>query len=125
MAQTVSLLLSAEDRAGLHGLIENRRRPMKHVQRAQIVLLSADRRPVMEIAKRVGISRHMVWRWQQRFAEEGLDGLLRDKTYPPGTPFRAAGQGACRDRAHLAGAPGRRHALDRACHGFGDVPVAA
>jgi hypothetical protein len=22
----------------------------------------------------------MVWRWQQRFAEEGVDGLLRDKT---------------------------------------------
>jgi transposase len=86
MAQTVSLLLSAEDRAGLRGLIEDRRRPMKHVQRAQIVLLSADRLPVLEIAKRVGISRPMVWRWQQRFAEEGLDGLLRDKTRPPGTP---------------------------------------
>jgi hypothetical protein len=25
-----------------------------------------------------------VWRWQQRFAEEGLDGLLRDKTRKPG-----------------------------------------
>ncbi len=59
---------------------------MKHVQRAQIVLLSADRLPVLEIAKRVGVSRPMVWRWQQRYAEEGLDGLLRDKTRPPGTP---------------------------------------
>ena len=28
----------------------------------------------------------MVWRWQQRFAEEGLDGLLRDKTRLPGKP---------------------------------------
>ena len=27
----------------------------------------------------------MVWRWQQRFAEEGLNGLLHDKTRPPGT----------------------------------------
>jgi len=26
----------------------------------------------------------MVWRWQQRFAEEGTDGLLRDKTRKPG-----------------------------------------
>ncbi len=67
MAQTVSLLLSADDRAGLHGLIEDRRRPVKHVQRAQIVLLSADRLPVLEVAKRVGVSRPMVWRWQQRF----------------------------------------------------------
>jgi hypothetical protein len=25
-----------------------------------------------------------VWRWQQRFAEAGVDGLLRDKTRKPG-----------------------------------------
>ena len=41
---------------------------------------------MLEIAKRVGISRPMVWRWQQRFAEEGIEGLLRDKTRPPGIP---------------------------------------
>src|SRR5690349_5303405 len=28
----------------------------------------------------------MVWRWQQPFAEEGVDGLLRDKTRRPGKP---------------------------------------
>ena len=86
MAQTVSLLLSARDRAGLRDVIEDRRRPVKHVQRAQIVLASADHLPVLEIANRVGVSRLMVWRWQQRYAEEGLDGLLRDKTRPPGIP---------------------------------------
>jgi hypothetical protein len=26
----------------------------------------------------------MVWRWQQRFSEEGVDGLLRDKSRKPG-----------------------------------------
>ena len=31
-------------------------------------------------------SRPTVWRWQRRYAEEGLDGLLRDKTRPPGKP---------------------------------------
>jgi transposase len=86
MAQTVSLLLSAQCRAGLEEVVQDRRRPVKHVQRARIVLLSADHLPVLEIAKRVGISRPMVWRWQQRYAEEGLDGLLRDKTRPPGIP---------------------------------------
>jgi len=25
-----------------------------------------------------------VWRWQRHYAEEGVDGLLRDKTRPPG-----------------------------------------
>ena len=28
----------------------------------------------------------MVWRWRQRFAEGGVDGLLRDKTRKPGKP---------------------------------------
>jgi hypothetical protein len=32
----------------------------------------------------------MVWRWQQRFAEEGPEGLPRDKTRPPGKPPIAA-----------------------------------
>ena len=58
---------------------------MKHVA-GEVILLSAERLPVLEIAKRVGIRRPMVWRWQQRFAEEGIEGLLRDKTRPPGIP---------------------------------------
>ena len=86
MAQTVSLLLLARDRAGLRKVIEDRGRPVKHVQRARIVLASADHLPVLEIANRVGVSRPMVWRWQRRYAEEGLEGLLRDKTRPPGIP---------------------------------------
>jgi transposase len=86
MAQTVSLLLSAQHSADLEGVIEDRGRPVEHVQRAQIILLSAERLPVLEIANRIGISRPMVWRWQRRFAEEGIEGLLRDKTRPPGIP---------------------------------------
>lgn len=86
MAQTVSLFLSAEGRCGLDWIVEDLRRPVKPVQRARIVLLSVDRLPVLEIAKRVGVSRPMVWRWQQRYAEESLDGLLRDKTRPPAIP---------------------------------------
>ena len=87
MARTVSFLLWAQHSVDLQGVIEDRGRPVKHVQSgAQIILLSAERLQVLEIAKRVGISRPMVWRWQQRFAEEGIEGLLRDKTRPPGIP---------------------------------------
>jgi transcriptional regulator with XRE-family HTH domain len=39
----------------------------------------------LEVAHRAGVSRPAVWRWQRRFAEEGVDGLLRDKTRKPGT----------------------------------------
>jgi transposase len=86
MAQTVSILLSSQDRGQLDTIVGDRGRAQKHVLRAQIILLSAEHLPVLEIANRVGVSRPMVWRWQQRFAEEGVAGLLRDKTRPPGTP---------------------------------------
>jgi transposase len=84
MSQTVSILLTPEDRARLAAILSDRNRPQKYVQRAQIVLLSAERHPVLEVARRSGASRPSVWRWQQRFAEEGVEGLLRDKTRPPG-----------------------------------------
>src|SRR3954467_8399576 len=86
MAQTVNILLRADDRAALTAILDDRNRPQKHVQRARIVLLSADRLSVVEVARQTDMSRPAVWRWQQRFAEEGVDGLLRDKTRPPGTP---------------------------------------
>jgi hypothetical protein len=35
-----------------------------------------------------------MWRWQQRFAEVGIEGLLRDKTRKPGKAPIAAGTAA-------------------------------
>jgi len=86
MAQTVCVILGADERARLAAIIGDRSRPLKHVQRARIVLFSADQLPVLEVARRAGVSRPAVWRWQQRYGEEGIDGLLRDKTRPPGKP---------------------------------------
>jgi transposase len=54
------------------------------VVRARIILQSAERLPVQEVARRAGVSRPAVWRWQRRFAEEGVDGLLRDRARVPG-----------------------------------------
>jgi transposase len=34
------------------------------------------------IMRRTAKSKTCVWRWQERFIEEGFDGLLRDKTRP-------------------------------------------
>lgn len=70
----------------LAAIVADRNRPPKHVERAQVVLAAAERGPVQRVAMRLGVSRPMVWRWQQRFAEEGADGLLRDKTRKPGKP---------------------------------------
>ena len=69
MAQEVSVIVSGDDRVRLEVIVKERNHSHKHVQRAQIVLLSADRLAVAEVARRVGVSRPAVWRWQCRFAE--------------------------------------------------------
>jgi transposase len=84
MAQSVSILLSPEDRARLAAVAGDRNSPQKHVQRARIILFSAERLPVLTVARQAFVSRPAVWRWQQRYAEQGADGLLRDKTRKPG-----------------------------------------
>ena len=84
MAQTVCVILNESDKARLADIAANRSRPHKHVLRARVVLLSAERLNVQDVARQAGVSRPAVWRWQQRYGEEGGDGLLRDKTRPPG-----------------------------------------
>jgi transposase len=68
----------------LAAIVADRNRPRKHVERAGIVLASADRHSAQRVAHSIGVSRPTVWRWQQRFAESGVEGLFRDKTRKPG-----------------------------------------
>jgi transposase len=86
MVHTVCPLVSADDRLRLAAIAADRNGLQKHAARARIILHSADRLEVAEVARRAGISRPAVWRWQQRFAEAGVEGLLRDKTRQPGKP---------------------------------------
>ena len=86
MAQTVSVIVSAEERALLSAIIGDRNRPLKHVQRAKIILLSADRLPVQEVARKAEVSRPAVWRWQRHWAEGGVERLLREGSRKPGKP---------------------------------------
>jgi hypothetical protein len=65
-------------------IVANRNRAQKHVIRDRIILCSAERLNVAEIARLAEVSRPVVWRWQRRFADAGVDGLLRDKTREPG-----------------------------------------
>jgi hypothetical protein len=62
MAQSVCILLGDEDRLRLAAIVGDRNRPQKHVQRARIVLLSAERLPVLAVARQIGASRPAVWR---------------------------------------------------------------
>src|SRR5438874_7724636 len=90
MAQQVCVVLSSAEREQLIAIAADRNRSRKHVERARIVLASADRHPAQGVAQSIGVSRPTVWRWQQRFAESGVEGLLRDKTRKPGKAPLAA-----------------------------------
>jgi hypothetical protein len=80
MSQTVCVIVNPEDVARLEAIVADRNRALKHTQRARIVLASSQRLTVQEVARRTGASRPAVWRWQARFATQGVEGLLRDKT---------------------------------------------
>ena len=80
----ICIYVHPADRARLLALIEGRSTAAKVVWRAKIVLATADGHGTSEIMRRSGTSKPAVWRWQERYINEGVDGLVRDKTRPPG-----------------------------------------
>jgi transposase len=82
MRTGISTDVSPTDRVRLDAIVADRNSPQKHVWRARIVLLTAAGVGTVEIMRTAGVSKTAVWRWQERFMEEGVDGLLRDKTRP-------------------------------------------
>ncbi len=86
MRTGIFILLSRSNRSRLEAITRDRNAPQKHVWRAAIVLLSADGVGTTTIMRQTGTSKTCVWRWQERFMREGVDGLLRDKTRPSRIP---------------------------------------
>jgi transposase len=86
MHERTNIRLSAAERSELEAVVANRNSPQKHVWRARIVLLSADGRGTAEIMDVTSKAKTVIWRWQERFREEGAAGLWRDKTRPSRIP---------------------------------------
>jgi transposase len=80
----ISIRVVEADRQRLDALVAGRDTPQKHVWRAQISLPSAAGVGTNAVMGATGKSKTTVWRWQARFMAQGLDGLLHDKTRPPG-----------------------------------------
>lgn len=70
-----SLSLSAEENTQLLSIANSRSLPHGIVQRAQIVLASAEGEPNTSIAKRLRLSTMTVGKWRKRYLEYGLEGL--------------------------------------------------
>jgi transposase len=86
MRTGVTVSVSSADLDRLRFLVNDRNAAQKHVWRARIVLLSAEGLGTNAIMSQTGKSKTCVWRWQERFAAEGFEGLLRDKTRPSRIP---------------------------------------
>src|SRR5260370_8945515 len=86
MRRGITVTGTAAARARLDAVVADRNSPQKHVWRCRIVLLTADGLGTATIMRRTGKSKSVVWRWQERFMQAGVDGLLCDKTRPPRIP---------------------------------------
>jgi Homeodomain-like domain len=82
MRTGITFELNAADRVLLDSICADRNRPQKHIWPARIALLFAEGVGTNEIRRQTGTSNTCVWRWQERFMSEGVDGLLRGKTRP-------------------------------------------
>jgi transposase len=76
----IEVEVSSADLVRLEVIVGDRNSPQKHVWRARIVLLSGAGVGTNEIERQAGVDKNSIWRWQERFMIEGVDGLLRDKT---------------------------------------------
>jgi transposase len=105
MRGNLGLFVGAADRARRAAIGADGNRPQKHVWRAKVVLLSAARLGTVALMRRTGLSKPSVWRWQERYLEAGVDGLLRDKSRPSRVPPLDQGKVAAVIRRTLEEAP--------------------
>ena len=72
------IVLSEQDRERLEKIKTDPHSILKHVQRATIILHLGDGLTLTQTMRATGMSKPTVWRWWDRFLEEGVDGLLYD-----------------------------------------------
>ena len=84
MRKGIEIDVSAADRARLEAIVADRNSPQKHVAGPDH---SGERGGLRHCGGDApGVSKPSVWRWQERFMAEGVDGLVHDKTRPARIP---------------------------------------
>lgn len=82
MRRAVEITLDEKTLQQLEALSRSRSAPVRLVERAKIVLLSADGLECIEIGKRLGITRQKASRWRSRFSKMGMAGIEKDAPRP-------------------------------------------
>src|SRR5512134_7593 len=75
------------DRETLERWIRSRTTPQRLVERARIVLASAEGMPAHVVSERVAVTRPTIQRWLDRYEADGLAGIEEDRPRP-GRPRR-------------------------------------
>ena len=90
---SLTIRLTPAERQTLRAWQRSTTIPAGRARRGRIILLLADGRTISTIAATVGISRRFVYKWVQRFLEEGVEGLAdkpgrgsRHRSSPPVLP---------------------------------------
>ncbi len=78
MRSGISFTVSFRDRQRLQAIVAYPKSPQKRVWRTRFVLLSEEGVGTSAIMAETGKSKTCVWRWQERFTAEGVDGLSHD-----------------------------------------------
>lgn len=80
IAPTIELTVA--DKSKLQRYSKARSASVRLKERSAIILLAAEGLENREIAERLGQDAGKVGRWRNRYAEHGLEGILKDKTRP-------------------------------------------
>jgi transposase/transposase-like protein len=72
---SAEIVLNEADQNALQRTVRSKTSQQRSVLRARIVLLSAAGQPDLAVARQLGVNRHTVRLWRQRFRERGLAGL--------------------------------------------------
>ena len=79
MRVAVKIELSDADRQRLERLSRSRSAAMRLRERSRMVLMAAGGMTNKEIAAKLGTDQNKVGRWRRRFADEGLEGIAKER----------------------------------------------
>ncbi|MFY9553957.1 MAG: helix-turn-helix domain-containing protein, partial [Blastocatellia bacterium] len=79
MRRAPTIVLDADTREKLEELVRSRTQPLRLTQRSRIILLAAAGWDNDAIGAELNITRQKAGRWRTRFAERGMDGILKEE----------------------------------------------
>jgi transposase len=79
MRRAPTIVLDPDTREHLEQLVRSRSQPQRLTQRSRIILLAAAGWDNEAIGAELNITRQKAGRWRSRFAERGLDGILKEE----------------------------------------------